>query len=586
MAPRMQVLCVIPARSGSKGIPGKNLRTVAGASLVARAVFQARAFARRVKDAEVAVMVDTDGPDIAKEAREWGARVPFLRDAALATDTSTSAATVIGLLDRLEESGEVYDAIVLLQPTSPLRSPDEIFDCWKEYAKGKGKITVVTGVKKSAAAAYRAGASSLAEPLIPDAAGARRQDSSELYDLSGSVYVISAETLRAASRFVIPGETLIFETAERGALDVDAPRHLDDAELLARADESATVLIEGKAIGAGNPCFFIAEAGVNHNGDEKLALSLIDEAARSGVDAVKFQTFDPALLVSDTAPQAEYQTKNTGAARSQREMLNALTLPRESYARLQSRAKELGVMFMSTPFDERSADFLEELGCPAFKLGSGEVTNHSFLAHVAGKGRPILLSTGMSTLAEVARAVEVVAEHGNPPLVLLHCVSNYPASPADCNLRAMGSMRSLFRVPVGWSDHTLGSAVSLAAVAMGASVIEKHFTLRRDLPGPDHVSSLEPREIAALVREIRDVEAARGSGIKVPSPGETEVAKVVRRSLHAARDIDAGVSLRDEDIIALRPSGGLPPSALNDLVGRKSRRRIEKGEMLSAEDFD
>jgi N,N'-diacetyllegionaminate synthase len=223
---------------------------------------------------------------------------------------------------------------------------------------------------------------------------------------------------------------------------------------------------------------------------------------------------------------------------------------------------------------------------PAFKVPSGEVTNHPLVAHVARKGRPVLLSTGMSTLGEVAEAVQVVREHGNPPLALFHCVTSYPASPAECNLRAMEAMRTAFGVPVGWSDHTMGIQVSLAAVAAGAALLEKHFTVDRTLPGPDHAASLEPGDLSALVRSIREIESALGDGVKRPTASEAANTAVVRRSLHASRSLSAGHVLGPDDLIALRPGTGLSPALRDRLVGRRLRVGVERGEMLGERHLD
>jgi N,N'-diacetyllegionaminate synthase len=247
---------------------------------------------------------------------------------------------------------------------------------------------------------------------------------------------------------------------------------------------------------------------------------------------------------------------------------------------------ERGLLFLSTPFDEDSADLLESLGMPAFKVPSGELTNHPFVAHVASKGKPVLMSTGMSTLVEVAAAVQVVRESGDPPLALFHCVTSYPAAPADCNLRAMAAMRAAFGVPVGWSDHTEGIQISLAAVAAGAAVLEKHFTLDRTLPGPDHRASLEPGELSAMLRSIREVEAAMGDGAKRPAASELANTAAARRSLHASRALPPGHVLDEADLIALRPGTGLSPALRARLVGRKLRVGLKRGEMLAEGHLD
>ena len=338
--------------------------------------------------------------------------------------------------------------------------------------------------------------------------------------------------------------------------------------------------IGSHAIGEGERCFVIAEAGVNHNGDLGLARRLIDAAADAGADAIKFQTFKADRLVTAAAPKAEYQKAATGADESQHAMLRRLELSEAAHAELQAHAGQRGLIFLSTPFDEASADLLAAMQLPAFKISSGELTNLPFLEHLARLGKPLLLSTGMATLDEVRDAVAIIRA---APLALLQCVSNYPAQPADTNLRAMQTMRAEFGVPVGYSDHTLGNDIALAAVALGACILEKHLTLDRTLPGPDHAASSEPGELAALIRGIRAVESALGDGVKQPAASEAGVAAVARRSLVAARDIAAGETLDATAIQALRPGGGLPPGEQASLLGRRARRAIPAGTAFALE---
>ncbi len=337
-----------------------------------------------------------------------------------------------------------------------------------------------------------------------------------------------------------------------------------------------------KSVGLGQPCFIIAEAGINHNGNLKLAHRLIDAAKSAGADAVKFQTFKAERLVAPGAPKADYQVK-AGVKGSHYEMLRRLELSEKAHRDLRNYAKRKKIIFLSSPFDEESANFLERLHLPAFKIPSGEITNLPFLRHVARKKKPMIVSTGMSYLSEVRTAVRTIEAAGNKNLVLLHCVSQYPANPAEVNLKAMLTLKKIFGFPVGYSDHTLGIEIAIAAVAMGACVVEKHLTLDRTLRGPDHKASLEPTEFTTMVRGIRNVESAFGNGIKKPAKSEANTAAVARKSLVATRDIAAGTKLKKEHLAVKRPGTGLPPAMLVRLVGRTTRKKISAGSLIRLE---
>lgn len=343
------------------------------------------------------------------------------------------------------------------------------------------------------------------------------------------------------------------------------------------------ITVGERRVGPDEPVFIIVEAGVNHNGSLEMARRLVDVAVQAGADAVKFQTFKAEKVISPQAPKAVYQLQTTDIGESQLDMVKRLELSFDDFRELYVYCQDRGTLFMSTPFDEDSADLLDELGVSVFKIGSGEITNWPFLEYVATKGKPITLSTGMSYLSEVDEAVRVIRNAGCDQLVLLHCVSNYPADPADANLRAMRTLETAFGVPVGYSDHTLGIEVAIAAVALGACVIEKHFTLDRNLPGPDHRASLEPDELAALVRGVRTAEAALGHGRKEPAASEVNTAAAARRSLVAARDIPAGTTLTEELIAIKRPGIGLPPAMRSHLVGRHVRMLVPAGALLTLE---
>ena len=341
------------------------------------------------------------------------------------------------------------------------------------------------------------------------------------------------------------------------------------------------IKIGDKTVGEGKPCFIIAEAGVNHNGDINLAKRLIDVAKEAGADAVKFQTFKAEELVTADAGKAQYQKETTDAKESQFEMLRKLELTESDFEELFNYAQKKGIIFLSSPFDKRSVDLLDKLGVPAFKIPSGEITDFPLLRHIATKGKPIILSTGMATLGEIEEALEVIRKEGVEEIVLLHCVSCYPAKIEDTNLKAMDTLRYAFNLPVGLSDHSLGVSIPVAAVALGACVIEKHFTLDKNLPGPDHRASLEPDELKEMVRAIRDIEKALGDGIKRPTEEEEENKKVGRRSIVARVDIPRGAIITEEMLTMKRPSGGIEPRHIKMIVGRKAREHIRSEEPIT-----
>lgn len=325
----------------------------------------------------------------------------------------------------------------------------------------------------------------------------------------------------------------------------------------------------------------IAEAGVNHNGDEGLAHTLIDVAVEAGADAVKFQTFEPSKLTSAHAQMAPYQAERSDGA-GQADLLTALTLPETAWTRLRDHATEAGITFFSTPFDLDSARMLVDLGVSALKVSSGELTNLPFLRALAALDVPLLVSTGMGDAAEVAAAVDACA--GAPSLTLFHCVSAYPAPIDQANLRAIPAMRDAHGVPVGWSDHTVGTTSAIAAVALGATVLEKHFTTDKSLPGPDHAASAEPAELADYIAVTRAAASALGDGVKRRMPAEEEVAAVARRSWHATRDLAVGDTIGEDDAIALRPELGISPTI--PIPGATVVRSVAAGDPITADDLE
>lgn len=324
----------------------------------------------------------------------------------------------------------------------------------------------------------------------------------------------------------------------------------------------------------------IAEAGVNHNGNIELAYQLAKEAKKAGADYVKFQTFIPEKLVSKYASKAEYQKETTGASESQLAMLRKLALTQEDFLSLKKYCEEIGIGFLSTPFDLESLDFLDKLGVDFWKVPSGEITNYPYLRKIAETGKEVVLSTGMCNLDEVEAAVELLKQFGTKQITVLHCNTEYPTPLEDVNLLAMQELEQVLHLPVGYSDHTKGIEVPIAAVALGAKVIEKHFTLDKEMEGPDHKASLEPQELSEMVRCIRIIEMARGNGHKVRSKSEEKNVAIARKSIVAARDIKAGEILTEENITVKRPGSGISPMCWEQVLGTKAVKDFIEDELI------
>jgi len=327
----------------------------------------------------------------------------------------------------------------------------------------------------------------------------------------------------------------------------------------------------------------IAEAGVNHNGSIETARKLVDVAAEAGADFIKFQTFKADKLVSKAARKAAYQVKNTmDSDDSQYTMLKKLELSDSMHVELIRYSSQKGIQFLSTAFDEESIDYLDQLGLSLFKIPSGEITNKPYLRHIAGKGKPVIMSTGMADLKEVQEALDILTRFGLnlDQITVLHCTTEYPAPMKEVNLRAMTTMAGALKVKVGYSDHTEGIEISLAAVAMGAVLIEKHFTLDKNMDGPDHQASLEPEKLKKLVKSIRNIERAMGNGIKTPSPGEIKNKEAARKSIVALKTIKSGELFSSENISVKRPGNGLSPMLWDDVIGKVSKKNYHPDELI------
>lgn len=331
-----------------------------------------------------------------------------------------------------------------------------------------------------------------------------------------------------------------------------------------------------------NKTFIIAEAGVNHNGSLEMALKMVDVAAKAGADAIKFQTFKAEKVISVTAPKAKYQKETTGSNESQLEMVKKLELDEAAHVKLYQYCQEKDIQFLSTPFDLESIDLLDHLGLEIFKIPSGEITNLPYLRKLGAMKKRLILSTGMADLGEIEDALDLLAQSGTPleNITVLHCNTEYPTPFEDVNLRAMLTIGHAVGAAVGYSDHTPGIEVAVAAVALGATVIEKHFTLDRNLPGPDHKASLEPDELTAMVQAIRNIEKALGNGIKRPSPGEVKNKLIARKSLVATQPINTGERFGADNITAKRPGTGISPMRWDEVLGQIAQKDYEKDELI------
>lgn len=324
----------------------------------------------------------------------------------------------------------------------------------------------------------------------------------------------------------------------------------------------------------------IAEAGVNHNGDIKLAYEMVKAAKKAGADVIKFQTAKPELVISRFAEKAEYQKQATGNEESQLEMCKKIHLKFDDYIPLKQYCEEIGIKFLSTPFDLESIEFLDKLGCDLWKIPSGEITNYPYLRNIARTGKPIILSTGMCNMEEIREAVSLLKENGAGEIRLLHCTTEYPTPYSDVNLNAMNTMKKEFGLDVGYSDHTVGIEIPIAAVAMGATIVEKHFTLDKNMQGPDHKASLEPHELETMVKSIRNIQLALGDGQKKVANSEKKNIAVARKSIVAKIDIKKGEVFTENNITTKRPGTGISPMSWNDVIGKVATRDFGEDELI------
>lgn len=347
-----------------------------------------------------------------------------------------------------------------------------------------------------------------------------------------------------------------------------------------------TIRIDHKTISSTSPAFLIAEIGVNHNGRLDLAKALVEEAANCGVDCVKFQTFKADRVVTPNAPKAHYQNETTDHTESQLDMLSNLELSRDEHIKLKQHCSELGLIFLSTPYNFEDIDLLETIGVSAYKVASGQIVEPVFLQKISATDKPILLSTGMANSIEINNAVHTIRSRESSNLILLQCTTNYPSRIEDSNLRVLQTFQTEYDLLTGYSDHTVGIESAVVAIALGAKVIEKHFTMNKSFPGPDHSSSMTPKELKQMVRAIRNAEAALGTADKAPTDIEQKNMVNMRRSLVASCDIKRGDFFTIENISFKRPSNGLSPSLYDQVIGRNATKNIRQNELLTHQSVD
>ncbi|MBI2463489.1 N-acetylneuraminate synthase [Candidatus Peregrinibacteria bacterium] len=373
------------------------------------------------------------------------------------------------------------------------------------------------------------------------------------------------------------------------SVDVDTQEDFDLANFLIKQKNTSkkSIVIRNYEINEGKRVFVIAEAGVNHNGDLEKAIALVDLAAEIGADAIKFQTFKAEQVVTEKGDMAEYQKRNLGFEKTQREMLKDLELPENFYPPIMERCKEKQILFLSTPHGgKESVDFLEYLGVPAHKIGSGDLTHYILLDKIARTGKPIILATGMATLDEVKDAVEFIKSKGNHQIIVLHCTSNYPCPPVDVNMAAMKTLMRELDVPVGYSDHTEGLTAAIMATTLGAALYEFHFTLDKNLPGPDHRASANPEEAKERVKAIRQASLMMGNSAKEATVDEKKFTlPIARRSIVAAKNFKKGALISFNDIEAKRPADGLSPIHYEKIIGKTAKKDYKKDEQIRLDDF-
>lgn len=555
------ILAIIPARGGSKGIPRKNIKLLNGKPLIAYTIEEA------LKSKYIdRIVVSTEDEEIASVSKSYGAEVPFLRPKELAKDDTP---TIDSILYNVNELKEKFDYICLLQCTSPLRQATQIDEAIELSSKKDGDSVV--SVCESEVNPYwmkKIENDKMIDFVYNSPNYTRRQDIPMIYRLNGAIYICKTESL-LKNKSWYSKVTVPFIMDRITSVDIDDIVDFKFAEYLIKEKNMFN-----------NKCLIIAEAGVNHNGDINIAKQLVDAALEAGVDAIKFQSFKAENLVTKNAPKADYQKQTTGNG-NQYEMLKKLELSYDEHIILKNYSEEKGIMFISTPFDFESVDLLEKLDIPLYKISSGDLTNTPLLKYIAKLNKPMIVSTGMANLGEVEIAVAAIKETGNDKISLLHCTSNYPTYYEDVNLNAMITLKNAFKLPIGYSDHTIGIEIPIAAVAMGAKIIEKHFTMDKAMEGPDHKASLNPEELKEMVKSIRNIEKAFGDGVKRCNESEKSTQNVARKSIVASVNIKKGEIISYDNITFKRPGYGISPMFSCEVIGKTTIADITADDFIT-----
>lgn len=572
-----RILVVIPARGGSRGIPKKNIKLLAGRPLIAYSIEQAKQINYIDK-----IIVSTEDKEIAEVSKKFGADV-CIRPYELALDNVPTIPVLQYVIRALEQDNQFFDIIILLQPTHPFRKKEHILEIIKKINEGFDSATTVSKLNIHPCRFLKIDKNGKSI-FINDERETLRQEVNNFH-VDGAVYAYKKEVLMNLQ--ILPWQktnNASVEIDELYAFDIDTPLDFKIAEYLMQ--KKSKIIIGDKIIAEDQPCFIIAEAGVNHNGSLETAKKLVDAAKDAGADAVKFQTFKSENLVTENANMADYQERDIGEKQKQLEMLKELELNYEDFVKLKDYCDEKGVIFLSTPHTEDAIYFLKDL-VPAFKIGSGDITNLPFLKKIARMNKPIIVSTGMSTIDEVKKALDTIYCEGNRQVIMLHCTTNYPCPLNEINLRAMQTMQKELDCLVGYSDHTEGIEIPLMAKQLGAVIIEKHFTLDKRNKGPDHKASLEPYELKKMVEILKsfsrkiDFEEILGISEKKPTLGELEIMKIARKSIVSKREILAGKVIEEEDLIMKRPGIGISPEKTDEIIGRVAKVNIKKDSLIN-----